>query len=289
MSPTRKLLVNVTEAYGDSPRERLETVREAGFDGFFTMWGPDVPEYRREADRLGLTYGSVHAPFGKIVKMWGRGEETDEVLSELLDCIDGTADAGVPATVCHVYIGFDFDAADAALREHKGDALRNFAKVAERSEKRGITVAFENTEGEEHMRAVMDSLKDCPSVGFCWDVGHEICYNGAKDQTALYGDRLAVTHLNDNFGATEEDGVITWRDDLHLLPFDGKVDWESVARRLIKCGFGGPLTFELKKADTSGRAGGRYDRLTPFEYLTEAHKRAVRVRALLNERKAFNS
>ncbi|MBQ1502929.1 MAG: hypothetical protein IIZ35_02905, partial [Clostridia bacterium] len=73
MNPGRKLLVNVVDGYGDTPGERLETVREAGFDGFFTMWGADVPEYRREADRLGLTYGSVHAPFGKIVKMWGRG------------------------------------------------------------------------------------------------------------------------------------------------------------------------------------------------------------------------
>ncbi len=281
MSETRKLLVNVIDGYGDTPRERLELVRASGFDGIFTGWGENVPEYRREADRLGLTYGSVHAPFGRIVKMWGRGEETDEVLSELLAFVDGTADAGVPVMVCHVYIGFDLEAAEAAFRDHREDALVSFAKVADRAEKRGVTVAFENTEGEKHMKAVMDSLKGHPAVGFCWDVGHEICYNGGKDQTALYGDVLAVTHLNDNFGATEEDGVITWRDDLHLLPFDGKVDWESVARRLVKCGFDGPLTFELKKADSSGRAGGRYDSLTPLEYLTEAHSRAVRVRALV--------
>ena len=281
MSPKRELLVNVVEGYGETPRERLETVRKAGFDGFFTMWGPDMPEYRSEADRLGLTFGSVHAPFGRIVKMWGRGAETDETLSELLGCVDGTVAADVPVMVCHVYIGFDFEAAETAFREHRGEALENFAKVADRAEKRGITVAFENTEGEEHMRAVMDSLRAHPAAGFCWDVGHEICYNGAKDQTALYGDRLAVTHLNDNFGVTGEDGVITWRDDLHLLPFDGKVDWDSVARRIVKCGFDGPLTFELKKADTSGRAGGRYDRLTPLEYLTEAHERAVRFRTLL--------
>ncbi len=282
MNQTRKLLVNVVDGYGDTPGQRLDIVREAGFDGFFIGYSDAVPVYREEAEKRGLLFGSVHAPFGRIVKMWGRGDETDEVLAELLECVDATADAGVPVMVCHVYIGFDIGAAEYAFREYRGAAIENFAKVAGRAEKRGITVALENTEGEEHMRAIMDSLKDHPSVGFCWDVGHEICYNGGRDQTALYGDRLAVTHLNDNFGATEADGTITWRDDLHLLPFDGKVDWESVARRLVKCGFDGPLTFELKKNDASGRAGGRYDALTPLEYLSEAHARAARFVEILN-------
>ena len=281
MRPKRPLLVNVVDGYGDKPGERLDVVRASGFDGFFVSWSDAVREYRVEAEKRGLIFGSVHAPFGRIVKMWGRGEETDEVLAELLTCVDDTADAGVPVMVCHVYIGFDLDAAEQAIREHRDDALANFAMVAERAAMRGVTVAFENTEGEEHMRAVMDSLKGHPSVGFCWDVGHEICYNGGRDQTALYGDRLAVTHLNDNFGATEPDGTITWRDDLHLLPFDGKVDWESVASRIVRCGFDGPLTFELKKNDASGRAGGRYDALTPLEYLTEAHARAAKFAEIL--------
>lgn len=45
-----------------------------------------------------------------------------------------------------------------------------------------------------------------------------------------YGDRLIATHLNDNLGVSDFDGKVTWTDDLHLLPFDGIIDWRQRRR-----------------------------------------------------------
>ena len=126
----------------------------------------------------------------------------------------------------------------------------------------------------------MDAFRGEKNVGFCWDSGHEMCYNHSKDMLALYGDRLLGTHLNDNLGIRDFGGKITYIDDLHLLPFDGIADWDDIARRLDRCGFDGPLTFELSVMSKPGRRENDvYRKLSPEEYIAEVYKRACRVAA----------
>ena len=134
------------------------------------------------------------------------------------------------------------------------------------------------------MSALMEAFKDYDNVGFCLDTGHELCYNHGQDMLALYGDRLIATHLNDNLGIRDFDGAITCIDDLHLLPFDGICDWQEVANRLHKCGFDGPLTFELNLNSKPGRHENDAYAEMPFErYLAEAFARACRVARLLQK------
>ena len=51
----------------------------------------------------------------------------------------------------------------------------------EKAKEYGIRIAFENTEGEEFLFALMEYFKDDAAVGFCWDSGHEMCYSYGKD------------------------------------------------------------------------------------------------------------
>lgn len=149
------------------------------------------------------------------------------------------------------------------------------------AENLGVKVAFENTEGEEYLAAVMERFKDSPAVGFCWDTGHEMCYNHSKDMLSLYGDKLIATHINDNLGIRDFDGNITWIDDLHLLPFDGIADWQGIADRLNKCGYDGILTFELNRCSKPDRHENDFYRdMSVEKYLTLAFMRACRVTAL---------
>ena len=97
---------------------------------------------------------------------------------------------------------------------------------------------------------------------------------------ALYGDRLAGTHLNDNMGVTGNE--ITWHDDSHLLPFDGIADWPGVARRLREHRFEGPLTFELISYNRPGRhTHDAYAGWDAAKFLRQARARAERFAALL--------
>ena len=126
----------------------------------------------------------------------------------------------------------------------------------------------------------MEYFKDNKNVGFCWDSGHEMCYNRSQDLLALYGDRLIATHLNDNLGIKDFGGRIFWHDDLHLLPFDGIADWDNIAERLDRCGFDGIMTFELNLNSKPDRhENDEYRRMPIEEYVAEAYKRACRVAA----------
>ena len=80
---------------------------------------------------------------------------------------------------------------------------------------------------------------------------------------------------------------ITYIDDLHLLPFDGIADWDGIARRLNRCGFSGPLTFELNTLSKPNRhENDGYAALPLEQYLALAYGRACRVATLVERRAA---
>lgn len=273
----QKICIAAKPDFGLTVPEQVKLFAETGFDGFFTGFrtGTDLAPVRKAADENGMFFQSVHAPFGGCADMWGDdGDEIKKFTSELIDCVHACAENGVPLMVSHAYIGFDGH----DVPSERG--IENYAVIVREAEKYGIEIAFENTEGEEFLSALMNAFRDCPNVGFCWDSGHEMCYNHSKDMLALYGDRLFGTHLNDNLGVSRYDGRIFWTDDLHLLPFDGIGDWDGIAARLDGCGFERPLTFELNITSKPGRHDNdKYNEMKLAGYLAEAYARACRVAA----------
>ena len=274
-----KLCINLSSDYGIDSAEQIPLLHDIGFEGFFTGYDGRLGEYRELAEKHGMLYQSVHAPFGKIASLW-TGDGADEIQETLLKCVNDCADVGVPIMVCHTYIGFlPSDGPNA-------QGIERYRRIVEAAGERGLKVAFENTEGEEYLAALMNAFIGYENVGFCWDTGHELCYNYGKDMTALYGDRLFCTHLNDNLGIRSYDGTITWRDDLHLLPFDGINDWQSIADRLNRHGYTGELTFEMGRGCAPGRHDkDKYNRMSIEEFLCEVYARACRVATLKNRGK----
>ncbi len=257
--------------------EQIKLFHKTGFEGFFTEWkrGDCVEEYARLAKELGMVYQSIHAPYGKSAVMWhGTDEEAEDAINELIECVNVCAANGVGIMITHTFIGFDDD----RLPNEKG--LERYGRVVSQAEKLGVKIAFENTEGEEYLAALMEYFKDKECVGFCWDTGHEMCYNRSADLLALYGDRLIATHINDNLGIRDFGGRIFWHDDLHLLPCDGIGDWDDVAARLDRCGFDGIMTFEVNIGSKPDRhENDVYGKMPIEEYVAEAYKRACRVAA----------
>lgn len=258
--------------------DQIEIFRAAGFEGFFIEWEADgaVTRCRKKAEETGMLFQSVHAPFGHARDLWEGGEAAEQGLKELTACLQDCADNGVALAILHTYIGFD------KTPEITQTGLDNYGKLVSLAQRLGVKIAFENTEGEECLAALLNEFAGCDAVGFCWDSGHEMCYNRSRDLLALYGDRLLGTHLNDNLGVSRFDGKPFWTDDLHLLPFDGIADWHGVARRLNACGFDGPLTFELNLTSKPGRFDNAlYARLPFEEYVALAYQRACRVASLI--------
>ena len=250
--------------------EQIRLIGAAGFDGFFTAWDGDLTEYRRTAQQEGLFYQSVHAPYHGTGAMWRAGEEGEAALEQLLTCLRACAEAEVPVMVSHTYYG------DLTQAQPNQLGIDRYGYLTREAQRLGVKIAFENTEAEDCLRALLDAFPE-ESVGFCWDTGHEQCYSRGKDLLQLFGNRLIATHLNDNLGARNAD-FITPRDDLHLLPYDGIIDWEKTMEKLRRHSYSGPLTFELKTHSKPGQhENDPYRAISLEEYLREAFTRAKRV------------
>ena len=275
----QRLCLNMVRGTDINPEELVRKYKAAGFDGFFTGWSGvgSVDALAKMAEAENMILQSIHAPFVHAADMWKEDDEPGEAaLNELLLCLGDCKKLKVPIMVVHAYIGFEDKNPDPSQI-----GLTRFEKLVLEAEKADVKIAFENTEGEEYLDALMQYFVHSPNVGVCWDTGHEMCYNHSRDLLADYGDRLIATHLNDNLGISDFDGKTTFIDDLHLLPMDGIADWKKIGKRLDDCHYEGILTFELNILSKPGRhENDIYQRMTVDEYLAEAYKRACRVVAM---------
>ncbi len=278
----KKLAISLSGSFGIPAEEQILLFKKTGFEGFAiddSGRNADIKKLVSIGKEENMFIEYLHAPFNKSDDMWAEGELGEIALNELIGYAEKCAAAEIPVMVAHTFIGFDEPYIPTQI------GIERFGTLAERAETLGIKLALENTEGFEYLDALMSALKGKKSVGFCWDSGHELCYNYGKNLTELYGDRLFCTHLNDNLGIRDFAGRITYIDDLHLLPFDGIHDWSSVAQRLVNCSYNGSLTFELSTLSKPGRHDNdKYAAMPIEEYIAEAYNRACRIAAMMIEK-----
>ncbi len=264
------LALGLSGQYGLSGKKQIELYRQAGFDGVFFScgMGDDISGKVRAAEKFGMTVGSLHAPFMHCDALWHPSELTQTAMDEILYSVRACAEYGIPVAVVHPIIGFE-------RHEPTSVGIENFTRIVDEAERLCVKVAFENTEGEEYLDVLMEHFRQSPAVGFCYDTGHGICYNPARDLLSDYGDRLAYIHVNDNLGVCGDE--ITWTDDLHLLPYDGVCDFDAVARKLASLGFCDTLSFELSTVSKPNRhENDKYAAMPVEEYLALAYERASR-------------
>ena len=271
----QKIGISVASAYDTSMDEVLQIIKSAGFDAISPIWKTEeaLLEIVRTAKDLGLEIQSLHAPFTKAANMWSDKADVFGVAkAELLRNIEFCSQHQIPILVVHVWIGFDYKFEKESLYYDNFDEIVSYAK------EKNVKIAFENTEGEEYLYALMEHFENDDTVGFCWDSGHEMCYNRSCDLLAKYGDRLIMTHLNDNLGISRFDGKIFWTDDLHLLPFDGIADWNDNVSRLQKSRYMPILNFELAIQSKPNRhENDVYMQMPLHLYFAEAYKRACKI------------
>ena len=271
----QKIGISIGNDYNIPTVYVVKMVKRIGFDAISPVWktNGDLFEIVQAAKESGLCIQSLHAPFGKAADMWsGNAALYAPAKAELLSALDACVQFNIPVLVVHTWIGFDY-IFDAMSLDYK-----NFDEIVSYAEKYSIKIAFENTEGEEYLFALMEHFKNNDTVGFCWDSGHEMCYNHSQDLLSKYGDRLIMTHINDNLGISRFDGKTFWTDDLHLLPFDGISDWNYNVDRLKKSQHMDILNFELNiNSKPEQHENDVYGQMTLEQYFTEAYKRACKI------------
>ncbi len=278
----QKLCLSLNDTFGLSSEEQIKLFKTTGFEAFTGHWGDGCEEEVRlcakTAKDENMIFHSFHAPWNYAADMWDENEKEDaeKGIKQAKGFIDLCNELEIPMIISHVYVGFD--------KEYKPTefGLENYGKVIDYAETKGIKIAFENTEGDCYLDAILTEFKDRKHIGFCWDSGHEMCYNDSKDLLELYGDRLFATHINDNLGVKDYGGKITWHDDLHLLPFDGIADWNYNVERMKKAQKLDILTFELNNTSKPNRyENDKYFKMPVEEYLAEAYVRACKIATMM--------
>ncbi|MCQ2435439.1 MAG: sugar phosphate isomerase/epimerase [Clostridia bacterium] len=271
----QKLGISLGNHYDIPTVEVVDIVHSVGFDAVSPEWEDcdDLAALAEYARSLGMAVQSVHAPYGGAAKMWSEDPAVyTPVLDELTRVLDDCHAIGAPVVVMHAWIGFDNIPAPTQC------GIDHYRILVDRARAYGMKIAFENTEGEDHLFALLDAFADCDNVGYCWDSGHEMCYNHSMDLLGMYGSRLIMTHVNDNLGISRFDGRTFWTDDLHLLPYDGVGDWDYNIARLKKSAALEYLNFELLNASKPDRhENDAYAAMTLTEYFTAAYMRACRI------------
>ena len=146
--------------FGVPIETQIDRDHQAGFEGFFTEWDDNIPLYRETAEKLGMIYQSIHAPFYRCADMWAGGETAKAATDGFLHCVDMCAQVEVPIMILHAYIGFGpNDGPNPA-------GVENYRRVVERAGEKGVKVAFENAEGEPYLAAVMGAFAGYENVGF---------------------------------------------------------------------------------------------------------------------------
>jgi len=247
--------------------EVIQMLRDSGFDAVSPLWQRDIclDDAVNTAVRCGLTLQSLHGPLRGLPGMWNAAP--DQIAEDHLAALDCCAGYGIPLLVVHSWTGVDYTFSKDSLY------FGHFDRLVERAVSKGVRIAFENLEGEEYLDALMERYKGLDAVGLCWDSGHERCYTPKRDFLKKYGDRLLITHLNDNFGVTDPAGTLRGTDDLHLLIGDGNTDWVSVMDRLKMATPQQILNFEFKTRPKGDRCVmDLYSKLPLQEFFQKAYE-----------------
>ncbi len=252
---------NHPEWYDAGIADSLRMIRDAGFThvhwnpdaGSSYVYAPSEIEHIAELfENAELKAKSLHAAHGlhyvsekKSPHIDRRKDFTSNVewrrragVDLLINRIELAHRLGTDSVVLHVTLPPDFD--QMGPREaFLAQVCRSFDDVRPFAEEKGVTIAVENLmDRADLITALFDHLFErypADFVGWCFDVGHaHVVDNRSLSFLRPFVPRLVVTHLHDNFGATDD----------HLLPGDATIRWDEVADMIAASPATLPLVYE---------------------------------------------
>ncbi|MBQ5608249.1 MAG: sugar phosphate isomerase/epimerase [Oscillospiraceae bacterium] len=266
----------------DCPQAQvIELLSNAGFSAVSPVWSSALPLETLATDlqKHNMILQSLHAPHGGLSYLWNsQDSHSANAQRNITDCIDDCARFQIPLVVVHGWQGLDYIFPETPLD------FSAFDHIVDHAERCHVSIAFENLEGEEYLEALLNRYRDRSHVGFCWDSGHDHCYPHKLNFLKAFGQRLIMTHLNDNLGQRDTNAPPTGNDDLHFLPYDGNIPWEHTLLALKGLPKQDILNFEIKKRSTSNAPKDLiYDSLSPEEFFRLAGQRALQIANLYEQ------
>lgn len=235
-------------------RDHLVQVAEYGFEAIelfatrshFDYHDSDAVAHLAQWLRdTGLALHSVHAP---ITDVFGPGGWSATYSTALADNArrqasvrEAEAALGVarqiPFDVLVVHLGTPSSKNNPG-DNHRGAALRSLGEICSLADPLGVRVAAEvipnRLSDPASLVALIEDELEAPA-GICLDFGHAHMMGEVADAIELTSEHLITTHVHDNHG----------RDDDHLVPYSGSIDWDLALVTMQKIGYEGTYLMEL--------------------------------------------
>jgi sugar phosphate isomerase/epimerase len=272
-----------THLYHDQrlSREHLAEIAAHGFEAVelfatrthFDYHDPDaiarLAEWLKET---GLALHGIHAP---VVESLTHGDRWGKAISNAVTdaakqkAAVHEADVAlniarrIPADVFVVHLGTPIEQGG---ENNRAAALRSIEQICRLVEPVGVRVALEVipnplSDGASLVEMLERDL-DAPRAGICLDFGHAFLMGDVPDTIETVSEHLITTHVHDNNG----------KKDSHLVPFDGRIDWDIALMTMQKVGYDGTYLMELANTDGSTKtvleqartARTRFEKLMAF-------------------------
>ena len=247
---------NISFYYGfDGNYERsVELLKEVGFDGVMALF-ERTPNFYKEIDlalNAGLEVESIHLPFRNVVNdLWLPTELGDFYFSQVIKGADYAKSIGVDKLTMHI-------SSSPNPPPMSEIGFNRLLKIAEYYEKQGLTLCIENLRRLDYFWGVMNKMPE--SVKVCYDAGHHNIYYPNDFDVAECIERVALLHLHDNFGKTDD----------HFLPFEGTCDWVKICSRIAKMPLIKGITLEVHGSKDEDKLKDEYEYL---RYVMDCAKR----------------
>lgn len=233
----------------------LERVWDAGFSAVEIFCARQHLDYLDKAQitELGhwfrdsrLQMHSLHAPMYSD-NVWGRSgpqaviDITEPVKGKRIGMVDEIKRAleiadVVPFRYLIQHLGVSGQEYDPRRVDSAFSSLEEIKVFAAQ---RGVEVLLENTPNALSSAAHLNSFlaQTHLNLNYCFDIGHAHLLQAIDDEFELMKERIRSTHLHDNDG----------REDQHLFPGQGTIDWPHAMQLLTSRPQQYPLLLELKE------------------------------------------
>ena len=206
-------------------------------------WEKQTEDVIEAAARCGMTLEQSHAPYNRYSK-----RPIEEYSEHISRSIRAAAKMGNRQIAVHA----DDYAMEADGSYNAGHAMAQmyefWAPFADQAAALGVNLAIETvfedrsipksrfTSRLEELMGIIDKFHS-PHVVCCWDSGHAYLAfkSGMTDAMRTLGRRITCTHIHDNY----------YGKDLHLLPYEGEINWDEHMKTLKAIGYRGNLTYEF--------------------------------------------
>lgn len=147
----------------------------------------------------------------------------------------------IPARVLVLHVGQPRTQPPPDAADSKAAVQRSIEQLARAALPLGVGIALEVIPNEwsragSLVHFVEENLEGLDiGIGICLDFGHAHLDGDVVDAVETVAEHLTTTHVHDNRG----------RQDDHLVPLEGSIDWPAALTAVQKVGYEGTLMFEI--------------------------------------------